>query len=382
MRVAVILPSYQEEDNIASVTTAVDRSLKRACRAIHSLSMAVIANVDSSSTDNTREIFKNTLTFFPKLSLCTRGRPGKGKNILFFLDKHSQDFDVFVTLDSDLKSVENDWLLKFLQPFNTAERACDFVWPLYRRSRFEGSTTNHFAYPLASSLFEKNVRQPIAGDFAFSRRIAEKVVSSHIPKTALYYGIDILFSIRALQYGRSAFQVALGYKRHKPSFAKLEYMFPQVVSAALGAVLSGPGSPSRLHLKSHRDVINVDPSRNFSHHRQAEVMYKRHAQWIVENSSKITWIEPKLKKEVKAALNREHLIDSLLWAKILAAWLSSAVRNRSFFTDASELLPFFVIRSVSFWHKSLALSALSVEKELKAQVKLINNQIKLCFTRH
>lgn len=38
------------------------------------------------------------------------------------------------------------WIKRFLDPL--IENGCDYVTPLYKRSRYEGSTTNHFAFPL------------------------------------------------------------------------------------------------------------------------------------------------------------------------------------------------------------------------------------------
>ena len=199
MRIAVIIPSYNEADNISFVTQMIDRGLLLALKKFPKISEAIIINVDSSSQDNTRKIFQKTKTNFLKLSLQTKGRPGKGKNLIYFLKKYYKKYDIFITLDADLKSIKVDWMIKLIAPFFCEGKDCDFVWPLYKRSRFEGSTTIHFAYPIIYSFFKLEVRQPIAGDFAFSQRLAAKIIFNQIPEAAFYYGIDILFSIRAAQ---------------------------------------------------------------------------------------------------------------------------------------------------------------------------------------
>jgi len=188
MNIAVILPSYQEVNNIAFVTKIIDKGLMAVQVKFPEIKKVVIANIDSSSPDKTSEIFRKVKTKNSKISFITKGKPGKGKNILFFLKKYQEQFDIFVMLDADLKSIKVDWIEKLISPI--IRRKCDFVWPLYERSRFEGSTTNHFAYPIIYTLSGRDIRQPIAGDFAFSKKFVKKISHLSKPKGAYFAAAD------------------------------------------------------------------------------------------------------------------------------------------------------------------------------------------------
>lgn len=377
MRIAVIIPSYNEADNIAFVTKIIDKGLTLTCKQFPEIKEAVIVNVDNSSKDKTSLVFKKTETKFNKVSLLTKGRPGKGKNLLAFLKNNYQKFDVFITLDADLKSIKPDWVLKLLVPFLNKGKECDFVWPLYRRSRFEGSTTNHFAYPLIYALFKIEVRQPIAGDFAFSQKLAIKIISHDIPKEAYYYGIDILFSIRAVQYARHSVQIDLGNKIHKPSFFKLEKMFPQVVSATIDALRGEKIKPSLGSSKVSQSIC-ITASKVFLHKVEANKLYFENIIYLSKHLDLITWLSAKEKDRVKTILKKEANLDSNFWSILVSRWLKYALKQtqKSSLQAAEELLPFFILRTVSFWNSVTNISDRAVENIIKRQARLIRNKIK------
>ena len=73
-------------------------------------------------------------------------------------------------VDSDLRSITPEWIELLLAP--VLRDRCDFVAPLYLRHKYDGTITNSIVYPLTRSLYGKEVRQPIGGDFGFSGRLA------------------------------------------------------------------------------------------------------------------------------------------------------------------------------------------------------------------
>ena len=373
MKVAVIIPSYKEADNIAFVTASIDQGLSKARRIFPSLE-ATIVNIDNSSPDKTGHVFLATPTNFQKLSFQTKGRPGKGKNLIFFLKKFQKQYDFFITLDADLKSLKPGWIVKLLAPFVNDEQ-CDFVWPLYKRSRFESSTTNHFAYPLIKAFFGCDVRQPIAGDFAFSRFFAEKIMVQRLPKMAYRYGIDILFSIRAAQYGRHAYQINLGHKIHKPSFSKLEKMFPQIVLTAAQSI-TGELRPSRLlRIFSAVNSGSISSDKTFRHQKQAQLILNRHLKILSEKINRLAWLDASVKIRIQSALADKSL-DSGLWSSILSSWLRQFVREgHASQKSADELLSFFVFRTVSFWNVSQQYTAAESERVVSGQAKQINKLV-------
>jgi glycosyltransferase involved in cell wall biosynthesis len=375
MRIAIIIPSYNESDNIAFVTAVIDQGLGLAVKRFSQITAAIIVNVDNSSLDKTGEIFRKTPTHFPKLSLKTVGRPGKGKNLIYFLKRFSEDYDVFATLDADLKSIEPDWIMKLIGPFLREDEKCDFVWPLYQRSRFEGSTTNHFAYPLIYSFFGRDIRQPIAGDFAFSQRLAVKIIKDKIPPQAYFYGIDILFSIRAVQYANYFRQVNLGQKTHKPSFAKLEDMFPQIAAAAVDALRPAHIKKS-IRIRDINKFVCISSSRDFQHARAADQLLAEKIKFLSRNLDSVVWLDSAVAAKVRWSLNDQRLSDGL-WSVILGSWLRYALDYGRIdsLKLAKELLPFFVFRTISFWQEVAVLRPAEVERAIRRQAGLIRKII-------
>lgn len=377
MRIVVLVPSYNEADNISFVIQMIDKGLALALKKFPMIREAVIVNVDNSSKDKTSIVFKKTETRFNKISLLTKGWPGKGKNLLSFLKNNYKNYDIFITLDADLKSIKPDWIPKLLAPFLDESKECDFVWPLYKRSRFEGSTTNHFAYPLIYALFKREVRQPIAGDFAFSQRLASKIICHDIPKEAYYYGIDILFSIRAVQYARYSVQIDLGDKIHKPSFSKLEKMFPQVASAALDILRNQKLRPVPGRVKVSKSIC-ITSSKLFLHKVEADKLFLKNIIYLSKNIESIVWLSTISKDKVKTLLETMKILDSNLWSILISEWLEYALKQtrRSSLHAAEELLPFFVLRTVSFWNSVSNMGGKAVENIIKKQARLIRNKIK------
>ena len=106
--------------------------------------------------------------------------------------------------------------------------------PIYVRHKYDGSITNNIAYPMLRTLFGLRVRQPIAGDFGFSGRLARAYLSERLWNDKIAnFGIDIWMTTTAIARRFSVCQTFLGSpKSHKakdPS-KDLGPMFVQVVS--------------------------------------------------------------------------------------------------------------------------------------------------------
>ena len=218
-KIAVCLPSYNEEDNIENITMKIDRTL----RSVSKNYRCVIVNCDSGSTDKTNEIFRNLKTRVKKVSILNKEK-GKGVNIISFMDYcYKNNIDYAFTFDADLTSFEEEWIYKILDKLKDN----DFVVPIYKRRRYEGNTTNHLMIPLIYYYYGVIVRQPIGGDYGFNK--------SYIKKFQKYktdfirgYGIDIFMFLLALKEVRVS-EVSLGFKRHKPSYGKMEKIFKEVL---------------------------------------------------------------------------------------------------------------------------------------------------------
>ena len=189
-KIAICIPSYNEEDNIERVTKIIDEALFK----YHNYDIKIVL-ADSASIDNTIEIFKKIKTIHKK-DVIRNKEKGKGNNLLsFFKYCDKENIDYALTLDADLKSLKNEWIYKYLD--SMINEHYNYVVPIYERSRYEGSTTNHFAYPLVYAITGYNIRQPIAGDFGFDKEFIKMIVNKKYNDSIKRYGIDIYMTLNA-----------------------------------------------------------------------------------------------------------------------------------------------------------------------------------------
>jgi len=230
--IVVGLASYKEADSIAYPTQQASLGLRK----YYGDRTSAIVNCDNHSPDGTEQAFLGTETAVPKIYITTPpDTPGKGYNFENMFRKIMElGTEVLVCVDADLLSITPEWVKYFADPILDGY---DFVNPIYSRHKYDGTITNNLCYPIVYGLFCRNVRQPIGGDFALSRRFAEHLICQPWHRTTEEYGIDIFMSMNAILGGFRQCNTGLGAKVHKPSAPKLGPMFIQVVSTAFLTVL-------------------------------------------------------------------------------------------------------------------------------------------------
>ena len=236
IEIVVGIPTKNEGDNISFVARQVDRGLSETFPG----KRALLIDCDSVSEDDTKKKFLETETFASKKYITTPpGVLGKGNAFRMFFEivRHLKPKAVMV-VDADLTSISPQWVRMMLMPiFN----GYDYVAPYYTRNRFDGSITNHICFPVLYGLLGYNVRQPIAGDFAFSPKLNDYWLRQEWTETTGFYGIDIFMTTHALFGNFSICQVSLGEKSHKPSAPKLDRMFSEVVGTLFDNITSNKG---------------------------------------------------------------------------------------------------------------------------------------------
>ncbi len=91
----------------------------------------------------------------------------------------------------------------------------EFVAPVYTRHKYDGTITNNIVYNLTRSVYGKRIRQPIGGDFTFSRDLAKFYLEKPVWSTDIAkFGIDIWMTINAIARNVSICQAHLGVKVH------------------------------------------------------------------------------------------------------------------------------------------------------------------------
>ncbi len=228
--VLVGIPSYNNESTIGHVIESVSEGLHRHYKNLRS----VIMVADGGSTDDTRDIADAThiRPWQEKLVTIYRGPAGKGtalRSIFETADRLS--VKACMVVDSDLRSITGDWVEHLLEP--VINHDYDFVAPIYCRYKYDGTITNNVVYYLTRALYGKRIRQPIGGDFAFSRRCASFYMSQDVWETDIAkFGVDIWMTTSAIVNNFKTCQSHLGVKIHdaKDPAVHLAPMYRQVVT--------------------------------------------------------------------------------------------------------------------------------------------------------
>jgi len=209
------------EETITKVIKAVDEGLNN----YFTKQECLIIVCDGFSEDSTAKIAQDTVTRIKKVVLTQKGRNGKGNGVKnIFQLSLEKNCEKLALIDGDLLSITPDWVKKLLYPLR---EGIDMVIPYYLRHPFDGVITNNIAYPLTTSLYGKEIRQPIGGEFALSRRLAERILRH--PLFPEDFGIDIFLSTTALAENFGVIESILGKKEHTSALRYNEpasHLFP------------------------------------------------------------------------------------------------------------------------------------------------------------
>ena len=227
--IVVGVPSYNNDNTIAQVIKIAAKGIEQYFKE----AKALIIVADGGSTDDTRENAKEEqlAPFVEKIVTIYRGIPGKGSALRsVFEAAYFLNAKACIVCDSDIRSINTMWVKNLVTP--VMNDGYDFVTPLYIRHKYDGTITNNIVYQLTRSLYGKRIRQPIGGDFGFSRRILKYYLEQDVWETDIAkYGIDIWLTTSAITQKFNICQTRLGVKIHdsKDPSESLGPMFRQVM---------------------------------------------------------------------------------------------------------------------------------------------------------
>jgi glucosylglycerate synthase len=228
--IIVGIPSFNNVLTASYVLTQVMKGLDTYFPNLRS----VIFVSDGKSVDDTLTSVKmvNLPSEVKLIPAIYMGLSGKGTAVRAIFEAASYLKVKSVALvDSDLRSITPEWMRLLITPTLTGT---DFVAPHYNRRKYDGTITNFLCYPLTRSLFGKDIRQPIGGDFGLSIKLVEDILNSSMwehPDVSRF-GIDIFETFTALSNGYNIKQAFLGVKNHDPKdpSSQLSSMFRQVMT--------------------------------------------------------------------------------------------------------------------------------------------------------
>jgi len=371
--VVVGIPSYNEADNIAYPTDVASRGL----REHFPDKKSVIINVDNHSTDGTKEAFLNTPTEVPKIYISTAaGVKGKGNNFHNLFEAAVElNAKAIIVVDADLKSITPQWIRYLGEPLMGR---FDYVAPIYARHKYDGSITNHIAYPLLRSLFGIRVRQPIGGDFGFSGKLARAFLSEKLWNDKIAnFGIDIWMTTIAIARRFNICQAFLGSpKVHNPKdpAADLGPMFTQVVSTLFDLITdfefiwkdTFASSPSNIYgfglgVEEKPPTVNVNTDTLFDSFMAGFKEYGKTWEKIIPGPEYM-----QISKLQKIKEKKSFYYSSDLWARVLFSF-AIAYKMKEIDKDLliESMIPFYHSRVLSFANKTESASIKEAEEYLE-----------------
>lgn len=370
--IVVGLASYMEADSIDYPTIQAGLGLKK----YYGDRSLAIVNCDNHSPDGTEQTFLGCKTEVPKIYITTPpDTPGKGYNFENMFRKIIElDSEVLVCVDADLTSITPEWIKYFADPILDGY---DFVNPIYSRHKYDGTITNNICYPLVYGLFCRNIRQPIGGDFAMSRRFAEHLVMQPWHRTTEEYGVDIFMTMNAILGGFRICETGLGAKRHKPSAPKLGPMFIQVVSTAFLTVLRSYETweaASTIEQPALFGLRHMDPPQELDIDRGA--IEKQARDGFTEYQG---MLEKALSSDIYTELTKIFSspkidIAAEQWVRIVYDMIASfkAASDRNGLVESLKGLYFG--RALAFMNKTWEMTSEQAEEEILAQAEVFHAQ--------
>jgi glycosyltransferase involved in cell wall biosynthesis len=372
--IIVGIPSYNEADTIAVPTDTAARGLME----FFPTAKSVIINVDNDSPDGTRQAFMDTPTKVPKVYISTpKGVRGKGNNLRnLFKAAVELDARAVAVVDADLQSITPQWIQFLIEPLMGRY---DYVTPIYLRHKYDGTITNHIAYPMVRTLGGVRVRQPIGGDFGFSGRLARAFLAEKLWNDKVAnFGIDIWMTIIAVARQFNVCQAFLGtpkIHRAKDPAEDLTPMFTQVVATLFDLIVEfeylwkyqGLSRPITifgfgLGADEQPPEVDVNTQKLFENWQSG---FEDHVDFWQEVIPVADFNQVQRLNEIA---NRDAFVyDSSLWARIVfsfaVAYKHASAEQRERLLDG--LIPFYHSRVLSFVNKTKNHNARDAEEYLE-----------------
>ena len=242
------IPTFNNAETVGPVVKALKAGISKVCPR----ASVLVVNADAGSQDGTPDTIKHAMEpdiptayvqhldggLFPgRISLqalSESGVPGREHAFrAFFTVAEALQAKACVVVDANLRSLTSDWMDVLLQP--VIEKGVDYVAPLFRRARYEGSLTNCIIYPLSRTLYGKQMRYQSGGGYGFSGKLASLYLTKNIWEGAeAWYGIDSWLTTTAVAEGCEVSQGFLGTRIQDAKLTGTELSV--VLAQAVGAL--------------------------------------------------------------------------------------------------------------------------------------------------
>lgn len=244
------ISALNEENTILNVINTVQEGLLRYFPQYDSTIVIAVGDPDDSTVEvaSSMKLPENI-----EMKIIDENGEGKGDAIRALMEITDElDGDILTLLDGDLISIKPSWLSHLMEPIRYG--IADFVSPRYLRGKHDGGITKMFSYPLISTLFGEEIRQPIGGEMAMDSEFVKKCLEKdYFPSK---FGIDTFLTFTALNEGFRISQAPLGARFHASTG---EYEDPL---ALLGPMFSQVSKTTFDLIELNREDVKMDCDRD------------------------------------------------------------------------------------------------------------------------
>ncbi len=334
------IPSYNNVLTASYVLSQVIRGLETY---FPNLKSAIFVSDGSSKDDTLTTVKKVNLPSKVKLiPAIYQGTSGKGTAVrAIFEAASSLKVRSVALVDSDLRSITPEWIRLLITPTLSGT---GLVTPFYNRRKYDGTITNFLCYPVTASLFGKDIRQPIGGDFGLSIELIEDILDSplwDIPEVSLF-GIDIFETYTALAKGYKVTQAYLGVKDHdaKDPSSMLGSMFRQVMNSMFFCIEEYESIWKGIHGMSKTEMFGTE--NNNTTPEAISVSLPATIEAFKENYDKFrpiysSFLEQSLQDKFERLRQTEDAsvdFQSEIWAKTVYSFIAEFHKEPSYGRDA------------------------------------------------
>lgn len=299
----------------------------------------VISSADSSdNTDKAIELFQ-PYSYIKKISTKDIISAGKGSGVMTIFEiAHECDAKCVVLIDGDLLSIKPRWLPMMANPIVYGR--ADLTVPYYIRDKNDAVITNNLVYPFTRALYGIDIRQPIAGEYALSKNLYEKI-RNH-PLFPPHFGIDIFILTVAAAEG---FYVKEGLFSLKIHGSTSRYLEPEKILIPMFKKVTGSmldlaeyyedywkSHPPRFRTKYYRECFSQNPI-------PVKISIKDMEKSFLKKfrSSKNTikqFLPESIVNDIEKIVNTKEEFDCELWAEVVynyaASWKNSKTNEKKY----------------------------------------------------
>lgn len=171
----------------------------------------VLMNADGGSSDNTVRYLEELSTPGNMLRLLTeyRGTTGKGTAVCSILEAAALlDVKACLLLEARAPGIAPEWIPALVNPVLTGD---DMAFACYQRSAFASALTDNLVYPFLRTFFRSDLREPLAGEFCVSGKMARDLAGRDVWETNVAkFGINVWPALCAVTEDVKVSQVAMG----------------------------------------------------------------------------------------------------------------------------------------------------------------------------